>query len=66
MELVKKVLEFEKLVSGEVEERVKKEIEELKSLEDVKEYYLEERDWGSDKSMVEVLYEFISELKKEM
>ena len=66
MELVKKVLEFEKLVSGEFDESVKKEIEELKSLDDVKEYYLEERDWESDESMVEVLYEFILELEKEM
>ena len=60
MTLVEKVLNFEEEVSGkdfvlEVEE----DIEKLETLEDVRNYYLYDRGWIDDESLVDVLTYFL-------
>ena len=60
MTLVEKVLNFEEEVSGEdFVLEVKEDIEKLETLEDVRKYYLYDRGWINDKSLVDVLTYFL-------
>jgi hypothetical protein len=60
MTLVEKVLNFEEEVSGEdFVLEVKEDIEKLETLEDVRNYYLYDRGWINDKSLVDVLTYFL-------
>jgi hypothetical protein len=64
MSLSEKVFEFECEMSYEnFALEVKSEIDKLETLEDVKEYYLYERGWINDNSLVDLLYDFIINLK---
>ena len=66
MTLSEKVFEFECEVSHEdfaLEE--KENISKLKTLEDVKNYYLDYRGWRGDDSLVDLLIDFIIDLKTE-
>ena len=66
MTLAEKVFEFE--VEVRFEEftlEVKNEIDKLETLEDVKNYYLYERGWISVESLVDLLFDFIIDLKME-
>ena len=66
MKLSEKVFEFECKVSfEEFALEVKNEIDKLETLEDVKNYYLYERGWISDESLIEELINFIIDLKME-
>lgn len=66
MKLSEKVFEFECECSGEdVALELKNEIDELETLEEVKEYYLHEREWIDSDSMVESLIDFFISLAKE-
>jgi hypothetical protein len=63
MTLVEKVLNFEEEVSGEdFVLEVKEDIEKLETLEDVRNYYLYDRGWINDKSLVDVLTYFLSNI----
>jgi hypothetical protein len=60
MTLVEKVLNFEEEVSGEdFVLEVKEDIKKLETLEDVRNYYLYDRGWIDDKSLVDVLTYFL-------
>jgi hypothetical protein len=60
MTLVEKVLNFEEEVSGEdFVLEVKEDIEKLETLEDVRNYYLYDRGWINDESLVDVLTYFL-------
>lgn len=64
MTLTEKVFKFEVEVSGEdFALEVALEIDKLKTLGDVKEYYLYERGWIDDESLVDLLFDFIIGLK---
>jgi hypothetical protein len=65
MTLSEKVFEFECEVSGEQVLEFEIEIDKLKTLEDVKNYYLYERGWVNDESLVDLLIDFIIDLKTE-
>ena len=66
MKLSEKVFEFENEISGEdFALEVKSEIDELKTLDEVKDYYLYKRGWIDSDSMVETLIDFIIYLVKE-
>jgi hypothetical protein len=65
MTLSEKVFEFECEISGEQVLEFEIEIDKLKTLEDVKNYYLYERGWVNDKSLVDLLIDFIIDLKTE-
>ena len=63
MTLAEKVFEFECEVSSEdFALEVKKDIDKLETLEDVKEYYLYERGWKDDSSLEDVLFDLIINL----
>ena len=60
MTLVEKVLNFEEEVSGEdFVLEVKEDIKKLETLEDVRNYYLYDRGWINDESLVDVLTYFL-------
>jgi hypothetical protein len=60
MTLVEKVLNFEEEVSSEdFVLEVKEDIEKLETLEDVRNYYLYDRGWINDESLVDVLTYFL-------
>jgi hypothetical protein len=60
MTLVEKVLKFEEEVSGEdFVLEVKEDIEKLETLEDVRNYYLYDRGWIDDESLVDALTYFL-------
>jgi hypothetical protein len=64
MKLSEKVFEFECDWSDEdFALEVKEDIDKLETLEDVKNYYLFERGWINDKSLTELLFDFIIDLK---
>jgi hypothetical protein len=64
MKLNEKVFKFEVEISGEeFALEVKNEIDKLKHLEDVKEYYLNYRGWRGNDSLEELLIDFIIDLK---
>jgi hypothetical protein len=65
MTLAEKVFDFECEISGEQVLEFEVEIDKLKTLEDVKNYYLYERGWISDDSFVDLLFDFIIDLKME-
>ena len=65
MTLSEKVFEFECEISGEQVLEFEIEIDKLKTLEDVKNYYLYERGWVNDDSLVDLLIDFIIDLKTE-
>ena len=65
MTLSEKVFEFECEISGEQVLEFEIEIDKLKTLEDVKNYYLYERGWRGDDSLVDLLIDFIIDLKME-
>jgi hypothetical protein len=65
MTLSEKVFEFECEISGEQVLEFEIEIDKLKTLEDVKNYYLYERGWVNDESLVDLLIDFIIDLKTE-
>ena len=66
MKLSEKVFEFENEISGEdFALEVKSEIDELKTLDEVKDYYLYERGWIDSDDLVENLIDFIIYLSKE-
>jgi hypothetical protein len=66
MKLSEKVFEFENEISGEdFALEVKSEIDELKTLDEVKDYYLYKRDWIDSDDLVEILIDFIIYLSKE-
>jgi hypothetical protein len=59
MTLVEKVLNFEEEVSNDIPEFVENDIKKLETLEDVRKYYLYDRGWINDKSLVDVLTYFL-------
>jgi hypothetical protein len=59
MTLVEKVLNFEEEVSNDIPEFVENDIKKLETLEDVRNYYLYDRGWINDKSLVDVLTYFL-------
>jgi hypothetical protein len=64
MTLAEKVFKFEVEVSGDdFALEVAMEIDKLKTLGDVKEYYLHERGWIDDESLVDLLFDLIIDLK---
>ena len=64
MKLAEKVFEFECEVSFEdFALEVKKDIDKLETLKDVKEYYLYERGWKGDDSLEDLLFDLIVNLK---
>ena len=65
MKLSEKVFEFECEISNEQALEFEVDIDKLKNLEDVKCYYLYERGWISDDSLVDLLFDFIINLKME-
>ena len=65
MTLSEKVFEFECEISGEQVLEFEIEIDKLKTLEDVKNYYLDYRGWRGDDSLVDLLIDFIIDLKTE-
>ena len=66
MTLTERVFEFECEVSFEdFALGVATEIDKLETLEDVKNYYLYERGWISDESLVDLLFDLIIDLKTE-
>ena len=63
MTLAEKVFEFECEVSFEdFALEVKKDIDKLETLKDVKEYYLYKRGWKGDSSLEDLLYDLIIDL----
>ena len=65
MKLSERVFEFECEISNEQALEFYVEIDKLKNLEDVKCYYLYERGWINDDSLVDLLFDFIIDLKME-
>jgi hypothetical protein len=65
MTLSEKVFEFECEISNEQALEFEIEIDKLKTLEDVKNYYLYERGWVNVESLVDLLIDFIIDLKTE-
>ncbi len=65
MKLSERVFEFECEISNEQALEFEVDIDKLKTLEDVKLYYLYERGWISDDSLVDLLFDFIIDLKME-
>ena len=63
MKLNEKVFEFEIEISGEQALEFEIEIDKLKNLEDIKNYYLYERGWINSESLVDLLIDFIIDLK---
>ena len=66
MKLSEKVFEFE--CEWSFEDFVLKEkvnIDKLETLNDIKEYYLDYRGWRGDKSLEDLLFDFIIDLKTE-
>ena len=64
MRLAEKVFAFECEVSFEdFALEVKKDIDKLETLKDVKEYYLYERGWKGDDSLEDLLFDLIINLK---
>ena len=61
--LSEKVFDFECEISNEQALEFEDDINKLKTLEDVKNYYLYERGWINDKSLVDLLIDFIIDLK---
>jgi len=59
MTLVEKVLNFEEEVSNDIPEFVENDIKKLETLEDVRKYYLYDRGWINDESLVDVLTYFL-------
>jgi hypothetical protein len=62
MTLVEKVLKFEEEVSNDIPSFVENDIKKLETLEDVRKYYLYDRGWINDKSLVDVLTYFLSNI----
>jgi len=62
MTLVEKVLNFEEEVSNDIPSFVENDIKKLETLEDVRKYYLYDRGWINDKSLVDVLTYFLSNI----
>jgi hypothetical protein len=60
MTLVEKVIAFEKEISSD--DYIDENITMLKTVEDVKEYYLEYRGWKDDEDLVDVLFNLIIDL----
>lgn len=65
MTLSERVFDFEVEISNEQALEFEIEIDKLKTLEDVKNYYLYERGWINDDSLVDLLIDFIIDLKME-
>ena len=66
MTLSEKVFEFECEVSFEdFALEIKNDIDKLETLEDVKNYYLDYRGWRGNDSLVDLLIDFIIDLKTE-
>ena len=66
MTLSEKVFEFECEVSFEdFALEIKNDIDKLETLEDVKNYYLDYRGWRGNDSLVDLLFDFIIDLKTE-
>ena len=65
MTLSERVFDFEVEISNEQALEFETEIDKLKTLEDVKNYYLYERGWINDESLVDLLFDFIIDLKME-
>ena len=59
MTLIEKVLNFEEEVSNDIPSFVENDIKKLETLEDVRNYYLYDRGWINDKSLVDVLTYFL-------
>jgi hypothetical protein len=62
MTLVEKVLNFEEEVSNDIPSFVENDIKKLETLEDVRNYYLYDRGWIDDESLVDVLTYFLSNI----
>ena len=65
MTLSERVFDFEVEISNEQALEFETEIDKLKTLEDVKNYYLYERGWIDVDSLVDLLFDFIIDLKME-
>ena len=61
--LSEKVFDFECEISNEQALEFEIEIDKLKNLEDIKNYYLYERGWINSESLVDLLIDFIIDLK---
>jgi len=61
--LSEKVFDFECEISNEQALEFEDDINRLKTLEDVKLYYLYERGWVNDESLVDLLFDLIIDLK---
>jgi hypothetical protein len=61
--LSEKVFDFECEISNEQALEFEDDINKLKTLEDVKLYYLYERGWVNDESLVDLLFDLIIDLK---
>ena len=61
--LSEKVFDFECEISNEQALEFEDDINKLKTLEDVKLYYLYERGWVNDESLVDLLVDLIIDLK---
>jgi len=65
-ELSKRLFEFECEAIGEdLAWGLRSELNKLKTLKDVKEYYLYERDWESNNILVDTLFDFLIDLQME-
>ena len=65
MKLSERVFDFECEISNEQALEFEADIDKLKTLEDVKLYYLYERGWINDNSLVDLLFDLIIDLKME-
>jgi len=61
--LSEKVFDFECEISNEQALEFEDDINKLQTLEDVKLYYLYERGWINDDSLVDLLFDLIIDLK---
>ena len=61
--LSEKVFDFECEISSEQALEFENDINKLQTLEDVKLYYLYERGWINDDSLVDLLFDLIIDLK---
>jgi hypothetical protein len=61
--LSEKVFDFECEISNEQALEFEDDINKLQTLEDVKLYYLYERGWVNDESLVDLLFDLIIDLK---
>jgi len=61
--LSEKVFDFECEISNEQALEFEDSINKLQTLEDVKLYYLYERGWVNDESLVDLLFDLIIDLK---